>query len=569
MRKLTIVLCAVALLVVIAIFVICFRLFSVIGKGTREVREYTPSVATQGEKINEKMNSILGYTAGDVISELSVKRRVILSELGVAADNFEAADENSRIIRNAINSAFEGTELVLPEGKVFIREGFELYGKKDLRIVGKDTVLVNTGYSPMKLGIIPGDASRIFNIAGCRNIHLEGFKIDYAKPATAEGIITKISGGKVYFELLGEYSEEYKTLVEGGEAVFSVLVANDGGFYNEIWPQEGTQLSKEEGELEFSVPASIGKVGDRICCRISCGNVASPAIFVANTSGLELRDIGCFSCPSAFFYATVGNSNFVFSGLDIAVSDKGVSMLASNEDCIHIKQLSGKLLLEDCSFEGIGDDALNIHTKLCEVKAIEGNKVTIGAGGSTEPFPNGFFLKGETAEFFGASGKSLGIATVKNTGSGFIVLDKLPEGVKAGTLIQNVSTSPDVLVKNCTVRDGRARGVLLQAKNAVISGCTFENLRLSAILASPDFTYWYEGGFADNLLVTGNRFVNCTNAASGNGFGVVSVITSHDEVRNNVYLKGHKNVTVTDNVFESCRGKKVVVTSTHNQTVEN
>ncbi len=537
--------------------------------GKREVVDYTPAVITENEEVNKKMESVLAYTSNDVMPEFQVKKKIVLSELGVISDNIAVAKKNADIMGKAIDNADAGTEIVLPQGKVFITEGFKLRGKKDLRIVGNDTVLVNTGYSPQKLGVISGNASVIFNIENCKNIYLEGFTVDYAEPSSAEGTITEIRDGKIYFELFGKPSEEYKTNVVGGESVFSVLVANENGFYNEIWPQEGTKLSKEDGELRFSVPCSIGKVGDKICCRVSCGSYSSPAIFVKNTSGLELRDIGCFSCPSAFFYATRGNSNFVFSGLDISVPEESHAMLASNEDCIHINQLSGKLLIENSNFVGIGDDALNILTKLGVVANVDGNKATVNAGGTQNAFAKGEFLAGETVEFFNSSCNSIGFAKVKKHSGKTIEFDVLPEGVKEGCYIQNVSASPDVLVKNCTIGYGRARGVLLQAKNAVVTGCTFKDLRLSAVLAAPDFTYWYEAGFADNLLVKGNTFINCTNTVKDRGFGVVNVTSSHDEVQNKAWLKGHKNVTVMENTYENCSGKPVVITCTENAKIIN
>ena len=282
-----------------------------------------------------------------------------------------------------------------------------------------------------------------------------------------------------------------------------------------------------------------------------------------------MKEIGCFSCPSAFFYATYGNSNFVLSDLDIYVPDESKAMLASNEDCIHIKQLSGKLVIENSNFHGIGDDALNILTMLGVVANVDGNKATVNAGGTQNSFAEGEFLAGETVEFFDSSCNSIGFAKVKKHSGKTIEFDALPEGVKKGCYIQNVSTSPDVLVKNCTIGYGRARGVLLQAKNAVVTGCTFKDLRLSAVLAAPDFTYWYEAGFADNLLVKGNTFINCTNTVKDRGFGVVNVTSSHDEVQNKAWLRGHKNVTVMENTYENCSGKPVVITCTENAKIIN
>ena len=170
---------------------------------------------------------------------------------------------------------------------------------------------------------------------------------------------------------------------------------------------------KKESESIFSVPMEIGKVGNRICCRISCGNEAAPSIFVYRTNGLYLDGITCYSCPSAFIYATYGNENFKFSNLNVGVREGSKALLASNEDCIHTKHLKGELTVTDSNFCGIGDDALNSHTKLCVVDNVDGNNVTCVVGGSSSAPDDEMFNDGDVVEFIGKNYQSIGTAVVK------------------------------------------------------------------------------------------------------------------------------------------------------------
>ena len=71
-------------------------------------------------------------------------------------------------------------------------------------------------------------------------------------------------------------------------------------------------------------------------------------------------------------------------------------------------------------------------------------------------------------------------------------------------------------------------------------------------------------GFTENLTVKGNVFRNCTNYVKNNGFAVVHINSSHDQVQNKPNVEGHKNVTVTENTFEDCGGRHVRATSTVN-----
>ncbi len=499
--------------------------------------------------------------------DFRVKNTVSLSD--VVTDDLSKAENNALMINNAIKKANDYTEIVLPEGTVYIDDDIKFSSKENIFLTGAPdgTTLVNTSYVPPSTGG-KHKSDGIFKIDKCENIRIENLTVDYLNPSTCDGIITEIKNGKTYFEIFPEFISGERNAVVGGENVFSVLIADDKVFTTELWPNEGTRLTKESDTL-FSVPVSFGSPGMRICCRISNGSYASPAIFITNTSGLFLKNITCRSCPSAFIYGTYGNADFDFSGITVSVKDGSAAMLASNEDCMHIKNLRGFLNIRDCSFSGIGDDALNTHTKMGILRSVSENKAEVVMGRDNYPFPNECFRKGDIVEFFNSSYKSLGKATVVKYSGKVVEFDSIPEGVKEGHTLQNITESPTVTVENCNVNFGRARGFLIQAKNAKISGCTFENLRLSAILAAPDFEYWYEAGFTDKLEITGNTFKNCTNAVKDNGFAVVHINSSHDEVQNKVNLEGHKDVTVTDNVFEDCQGRHIRATSTVKANIQS
>lgn len=498
----------------------------------------------------------------EIMSEVVFEKTVEISGIVTSTTDIKVAEKNSKAIENAIKSADDNTELLLPDGVIAFCGPLDIKNKTNISIRGgENTELLNVSYDSMDYS---GEKANVFKIRDSSNVFIENIAIDFLAPATADGVITEIKNGRTYFEIYSEFISGDKKPIVGGEKVYSVLTANDTVFLDERWPEGGNTMLKKESENIFSVPMEIGKVGHRICCRISCGSVASPAIFVYRTKGLSLDNITCYSCPSAFIYAPYGNENFEFSNLTVGIREGSEALLASNEDCIHAKHLKGKLSVTDSSFYGIGDDALNAHTKLCIVETLEENKVTCVIGGDSSTPDDEIFNEGDVVEFIGRNYVSLGTAVVVKHSKKTLELDSVPENVKKGCFIQNITYSPDVTFKNCTVGFGRARGVLLQAKNATVEGCTFENLRLSAVLAAPDFEYWYEGGFTDNLTVKGNTFRNCTNYVKDNGFAVVHVNSSHDLVQNKTNVEGHKNVTVTENTFEGCTGRFVRATSTVN-----
>lgn len=204
-------------------------------------------------------------------------------------------------------------------------------------------------------------------------------------------------------------------------------------------------------------------------------------------------------------------------------------------------------------FIGIGDDALNIHSGLATCSEISGNKIK--ASGMYLNV-NTFVYPGDTVEFFDKNCNSIGFSKVKSRNSDGITFDSLPQGLEEGCFMQNVIHSPDTVLSNCKIDFARARGFLIQSKNCVINNCDFKNIRLSAILAAPDFGYWGEGGFCDNLLIENNTFDNCS--ALNSGMGVIQISTSHDSpLGNRKCTLGHKNVSIINNEFSNCESFKV------------
>ena len=522
----------------------------------RRIIPYSLCELTTDVAINDTMTSVSSQTKYSYIDESSIKSTVNLADKGLVADSKDNAQNNALIINKAIKEASDFTKITFPKGTFYIDSYIVLQNKSNLILQGDETLLINTAYAPLtELTVEFYPKSTFFKIDSCRDITVKGFTLDYLSHSTIDGKIEKVGGGKTVFKAYSEFTGGDKNPIKGNELVFSALVADENVFYNEAWLPEGTSVTKESGTRLYSIPTEIGKEGDRICCRISCGTYASPAIYVTYTRGFVLNDITCHSCPSAFIYAPYGNCDFDISGLDVSVEESSKRLLSSNEDILHIKQMSGVLRLADSKFCGLGDDVLNVHSKLAKLEGISDNTATIIFPDAGSNVAELFFLPDEYAEFFDGTGKSLGTSKILGVSGDVATFEAIPENVTDGCFVMNVSCLPDTLVDNCDISFGRARGVLLQTKNAVVQNCTFSNMRLSGVLACPDFENWYEAGFCDNLLIRNNVFDNC--ASLNNGFGAVHISTSHDNPWKNDEGIYHKNVSVIENSFKNCKSQYI------------
>lgn len=539
-------------------------------KVNRIATMYSPADVTYDVPVNNKMNELLSNIPDEYIEEDSIKFYIDVTKAGIVPNSAEAAYKNVKKINKILKSAKEYTQVIFPDGIYYLDSSFggiKLKNKSNIIICGRGNVkFINTSYSPSEVKKTwKYNSSNIFNINGCKNIKIENIAIDFKSHTSADGIITKVADGKTYFSVYPEFLEKDKSPLVGGEFVTSVLTAGENVFSQEAWADSAMQLGKIGKNGEFFVPVTIGNPGDRICCRFTSGTYASPAFYIQNTSGFAAKNLSCYSCPSVVFFAPYGNSDFSFSGIKIMTEQNRKQLLASNEDCIHIEGLSGKLFVTDSIFCGIGDDALNVHSSVAVVKKISNNKLKLIRGYTGKLLGKLWAVEGDVIEFFDKNYNSLGTAKIKGFNGNEAVFDKIPDGVTAQSYLQNLSFNPDTTIKNCKVEFGRARAFLLQTKNAVVSECSFKDIRLSAILISPDFDYWYEAGFGENVLINKNDFENCTAEFSYSNFGIITVNTCHDNADANLGRQQmHKNISIFENNFIRCKENKLTANSVQN-----
>jgi hypothetical protein len=85
-----------------------------------------------------------------------------------------------------------------------------------------------------------------------------------------------------------------------------------------------------------------------------------------------------------------------------------------------------------------------------------------------------------------------------------------------------VSDVPQVIVKNLTIENNRARGILLQTRNITIKQSILNQTSGPAILFQPSL-YWHEGPGAMNVTLTENLFIN-NNEGIANEKGIITIL---------------------------------------------
>lgn len=481
----------------------------------------------------------------------SLKGDIYVKDYGIFLDDANYAEKNSKIINKLIRKAKKNSKIILPKGKIYISDGILFFKKSKITIEGNNTKIINTLFSPYTGDNLTNYSnSNILKLLKSNDIIITGINLDYLNCVNVSGKIIDFKNGYTIFKPFDG------TPLKGGENVASVTVFDSNE--NTTGEKYFDSLIKLEEENKndnlFKISGFYGQDGDDICIRFSTGTFSSPAIFVSETKNLTLKNMNIISCPSATVYAPCENENIFLENFNI-VSDNEKRLFASNEDGIHIKGLRGNFILKNSNFVGMGDDIVNIHSKAAKIVNITENKITATIGNENTKIDNLWAKKGDLIEFYNEKLEKITSATALKIRNGTIIFDNLPKSISGAYVMQNSAHCPDVTIDNIKVKRGRARGLLLQTKNAMVTNSSFKNLCLSAILIAPDITKWFEMGPSENIIIKNNRFIN---TASSKTYGVISVNDKHDASNSNLSSKIHGSITIFENVFENSLAPAVI-----------
>ncbi|WP_311327745.1 alpha-1,3-galactosidase-related protein [Capnocytophaga sputigena] len=418
-----------------------------------------------------------------------------------------------------------------------------------------------------------------FVVKNCSNLTLRNFSIDFATPYLRQLQITevdslhnsikaqlypqgnyKIENEKLYFT-----GEDYQEMPFGG----MVFAPNKHLAYRCIdvpfSPTKIVELAPNEFYIEGMGKLPYLQVGERFVLRTY--SRPTPAIFVTESKNITLENITVHNVQGMGLLAQL-TENMTLDKFRVAIEEGSERFFTTQADATHFSACKGKIRSVNGLYEGMADDAINVHGTYLKVITRE-NDYTIKAQ-YMHPQSWGFLWgnKGDQVQFVAAKTmETIGDKTYKihqikavdkptEVGAKIfeITFDKpLPAEVNPDTAcgVENLTWTPKVLFKNNIVRNNRARGALFSTpKKVMCSNNLFDHTHGAAILLCGDCNGWYETGACRNVSIKNNHFVN---ALTANYQFTNAIISIYPEIPNleaqQKYF--HSNIRIEDNVFET------------------
>jgi hypothetical protein len=303
----------------------------------------------------------------------------------------------------------------------------------------------------------------------------------------------------------------------------------------------------------------------------------SPGLFVTHCKDTKLHNIKMHYAEGMGLLAQM-SENIDLDAFSVCLKgDDDARYFTTQADATHFSGCKGKITSVNALYEGMMDDAINVHgTYLKVVKRVddytlEGRYMHSQAYG----FDWGYkgdkvqFVRSATMEILDGENEVVEIApldaVVKEQGTGmdgaktFRIRFKKPVpgeiSDKAGYGIENLTWTPEVYFANNTIRNNRARGTLFSTpKKVVVENNLFDHTSGCAILLCGDCNGWFETGACRDVTIRNNRFINALTSQFQFTNAVISI---YPEIPN---LDGQKKlfhggkkaaVRIEDNVFET------------------
>ena len=294
----------------------------------------------------------------------------------------------------------------------------------------------------------------------------------------------------------------------------------------------------------------------------------TPGIFVTECNNTTLLNSCVFYAEGMGLLAQM-SENITLDGFRVALREGGDRYFTTQADATHFSGCKGKITSVNGLYEGMMDDAINVHgTYLRVVQRLDDNTLV------------GRYMHGQAYGFYwGGAGDSVQFVrsdvmeiTEGNRVVEIAPYDKeqlagckefkikfekpLPADIANGKYgIENLEWTPEVYFAGNTIRNNRARGALFSTpKSTLVENNLFDHTSGTAILLCGDCNGWFETGACRDVVIRNNHFVNALTSMFQFTNGIISIYPEIPDLASQTkYFHGGdgKGVVIEDNTFET------------------
>ena len=296
----------------------------------------------------------------------------------------------------------------------------------------------------------------------------------------------------------------------------------------------------------------------------------TPGIFLSHNKNTEIKNV---TVHYAFGMGLLAQlcENISLDGFNVSLKGKDdPRYFTTQADATHFSGCKGKISSVNGLYEGMMDDAINVHGTYLKILEKVDERTYVGKYMHPQAWGFDWGFEGDSVQFVRSNTMEevdghYAIVSItpkdKETVHGAkefqITFNRPVKGVDlaSGTYgIENLTWTPEVYFAGNTIRNNRARGSLFSTpRKTVVENNVFDHTSGTAILLCGDCNGWFETGSCRDVVIRNNKFINALTNMFQFTSGVISIYPEIPNLKDQVkYFHGGKKgaIRIENNEFD-------------------
>ena len=408
-----------------------------------------------------------------------------------------------------------------------------------------------------------------FTFDNCENITLKNVTIDWEQPFIAQAEVLRVNDrymdialnpketpyhleeGKIFFDVGNGRTNEWKQTLE---------IDRKGRY---IVPQTGDLPCLGEGWNAYTAEATmpgIVRLHFNFKRKPQIGNFlimqhAMPThagVFISESNKITIENLKLYHAAGSGILAQY-SKNIEFDGYQAIPNRTRMRYFGGGFDGLQIVNCQGNVLVNNCTFEGLINQPVTIHSIGVRVdEVMSANQIKCSYLDKQNEIQN-WAHSGDRINFIGSNSTNT-IKTITDIDEQHFSLlfeQPVPTNLQAATIIENLSWIPNLTIKNSNFKNSHASGLVVATAGKVeIENNTFESSG-SAIRIAGDANTSQKTGGATDISISGNRFTSlCNTSAYRYNEAIISIYPIIPALNDDTPVF-HRNISIKNNLFNS------------------
>lgn len=297
----------------------------------------------------------------------------------------------------------------------------------------------------------------------------------------------------------------------------------------------------------------------------------APGIFFSHNVNTSLKNVKVHYAEGMGLLAQLCE-NITLDGFSVCLKgDRDPRYFTTQADATHFSGCKGMISSKNGLYEGMMDDAINVHGTYLKVMKRVDDRTLIGRYMHDQSW--GFewgrpgdrvqFIRSSTMDLTGEENKIVSICPSDQNGlkgvREFTISFEKPVDTaingEVGFGIENLTWTPEVVFADNIVRNNRARGALFSTpQSVVVENNLFDHTSGTAILLCGDCNGWFETGACRKVVIRKNRFINALTNQFQFTNAVISIYPEIPDLKGQkTFFHGGKEggIIIEENMFET------------------